>query len=488
MSSRTSALLARPFVSSAGPRVPVQLLAVAAIAVLSGYAIVRVDNVGAVLAFIGAIGFAAFGALRPAFFVALLLLVRPLLDDLSGNHVGVLNAAGALGVLTVFVLLVRITTTKQQLRPAGVPAFAVVLLVSAAAMVPAYLDLSGKVGSKPAGEIVRLAAMLAVYVLAAQLFTSERRVTQLWTIVGLSGVIPAILGIKEMVEGTAKAQGLTISRISGPFIGPNPFGLFLAFTALVLISLPRRALPLWVRVVALIPIFVSLVATYSRAGWSLFLIGFVLLMWRRNPALMGAGLVVVLSLVLFVPTIHDRVLPPPNPKDAPLGGGVATPESYQFRLDNWNGLLSKWAKDRPLTGFGLMTTVYVNPRQFKENVSSSDTTGYEAHNTAVKLLVEGGVVLLIGWIVLIATMTTRMRSLSRRDWAFRPQARTMLFVWIGAIVIGLGTDDPLAATAMMYGLFALSGSLEGSYRRLPRATAAPAPARESALANSGYPG
>jgi hypothetical protein len=235
-------------------------------------------------------------------------------------------------------------------------------------------------------------------------------------------------------------------------------------------------------VVALTPMLIALVATYSRAGWALFLIGFVLLMWRLNPALMGFGLVVVLSLVLFVPTIHNRVLPPPDPKDAPLGGGVSTPESYQFRLNNWKGLLQKW-EDRPLTGFGLQSTVYVNPKQFRA-VTPTDSSGFDAHNSAIKLLVEGGVVLLFAWITLIATMTSRFRALSRIEWTFGPQARALLFVWIGVIVIGLTTDDPLAATALMYGLFALSGSLEGAYLRASRSARAPgSPARETALAN-----
>ncbi|MFL5912045.1 MAG: O-antigen ligase family protein [Gaiellaceae bacterium] len=467
------------FVSRSGPNPAMQVAIAAAASVVAAYAIIVLDD--PILTFVPfvAAAFVAIGLTRPALFLAVLLLARPLVE-INGSRLGVLNAAGALGVLTVFVLAVRIVTARQQVRPVGAPAFGVVLLLSAAACVPAYLELSAKVGAKPAGEIVRLAAMFAAYVLAAQLFTSPRRVNQLWALVGLSGFAPAMLGVFELMGHRTRTQGLDISRISGPFTGPNPFGLYLAFTALVLIALPRKALPPWVRVVALTPMLIALVATYSRAGWALFLIGFVLLMWRRSPSLMGFGLVVVLSLVLFVPTIHNRVLPPPNPQDAPLGGGVSTPESYQFRLNNWQGLLGKW-EDRPLTGFGLQSTVYVNPKQFR--AATTDTSGFDAHNSAIKLLVEGGVVLLFAWIVLIATMTSRFRTLSRLEWTFGPQARALLFVWIGVIVIGLTTDDPLAATALMYGLFALSGSLEGAYLRASRSARAPAsPARETALA------
>lgn len=457
------------------------------VAVASGYAVVRIDDPLAVVGVFGALSFAALGALRPALFVGLFLLTRPLLDDMSDKHVGVLNAAGALGVLLVFVLLVRLLTAERQMRPVGAGAFGIVLVLSALACMPAYLDFSSRVGSKPMGEIVRLAAMFAVYVLACQLFASPRQLTRLFTIIGLSGVAPAALGIKEMIIGTPKAEGLDISRITGPFTGPNPFGLYLAMTALVLIALPRRALPLWVRLIALSVILTALVATYSRAGWALFLIGLVLLAWRRNPGVMGLGIVGVLALVLLVPTIHDRVLPPPNPKTS-TGGGVTTPESYQFRLDNWSSLLSTWA-DRPLTGHGLQTTAYVNPRRLNDPAGTGESTGYDAHNSVVKLLVEGGVVLLIAWVALIATVITRLRALSRRDWPFRAQARAVFYLWIGTIIIGLSTDDPLAATAMMYGLFALTGAIEGAYRlsaRSPRpsATTAVAPGSESSGRNS----
>jgi O-antigen ligase len=309
--------------------------------------------------------------------------------------------------------------------------------------------------------------MLAVYVMAAQLFATPRRLTTLFAIVGLSGVVPAIIGIKELVHGAPKADGLDISRISGPFTGPNSFGMFLALTALVLIGLPRKTLPMWVRLAAVTPILVALVATYSRAGWVLFLFGLAVLVWRRNPALIGAAAVTVGLLIAFVPSIHDRVLPPPNAKDSPIGGGVTTPESYQFRLNNWNSLLTKWSS-RPLTGYGLQTTQYANPRRVFDPTGTADTSGYDAHNSVVKILVEGGVVLLVVWVCLIATMTARLRNLARRDWAFTAQSRSVFVLWVSLILIGLTTDDPLAATATMCALFALSGAVEGTYDSLSR--------------------
>jgi O-antigen ligase len=462
---RASFLLGRPPSKRAHLEVPFQLLAALIASCAGALVIVNADDTHVILGLVGAAGFAAVGMARPALFLSLFLLLRPLLDGINDKHVGAVNAAGAAGVLIVFVLLGQFAVAGRTFRPRGTAVFGLVLALSAVLCLPAVLEFGNRVHSKPFAEIVRLAAMLAVYVLAGQLFATPQRLMRLFTLVGLSGVIPAIIGIKELIEGISPEQGLTIARISGPFTGPNPFGLYLALTAIVLIGLPRHALPRWIRFTSLALILFALVETYSRAGWSLFLIAFVMLQWRRNPRVILAGVATVLLLIAFVPSIHDRVLPPP--KSSTATGGVATPESYTFRINNWNNLLGKWA-ERPVTGFGLQTTVFVNPRHVYDPTGTADPVGYEAHNSAIKLLVEGGVVLLVAWAALIAIVTGGMRRLARRKWPFNPEARTVFALWVGAIVIGLLTDDPLAATAMMYALFALTGALEGSFEAFRR--------------------
>jgi O-antigen ligase len=453
------------FFSRTGPHAATQVAIALAASLAAAYSIIAIDDPVLTLGLFGVAVLAVAGFAMPTVFLVLFLLTRPMLDKLGGVHVLGLNPAGALGLLLVAVMVARIITSETQYRPKATGAFAIVLLLSAFACVPAFVDFGGKVGTKPVSEIVRLSAMLAVYVLAAQLISTPKALNRLFVGVGLSGFVPAVWGCIEWTHAP-NASGLTIARIGGPFDGPNPFGVYLALTALVLIALPRTALPMWVRLGALAPMLVALVGTYSRGGWALFIIGFALIMWRRNPGAVALGAAVLVVLIGAVPSIHDRVLPPANPSTAPVGGGgVATPESFEFRLGNWNALLGKWA-ERPVTGYGLATVPAVNPRQLR--LEGEKPTGYDAHNSAVKLLVEGGVVLLVAWIALIAILLTRTRQLSRRDWPFSGQARALFSIWIGVIVIGLGTDDPLAATAMMYALLALTGAVEGTFARWPR--------------------
>lgn len=97
----------------------------------------------------------------------------------------------------------------------------------------------------------------------------------------------------------------------------------------------------------------------------------------------------------------------------------------------------------------MRSTPYVNPRK-----------GYDAHNTAVKLLVEGGVVLLAAWIAFFWLVLRRLRGLSRTQGAIRPYARMAFAFWILLVLVALTTDDPLAATALMYALMALTGAVQ----------------------------
>jgi O-antigen ligase len=463
VSSPASLLLGRLPSRRAGVQLPLQVVVALIAAAGAGAVAVQGGSWKVPLALFGAAALAAIGMAQPALFAALFLLVRPLLDGINDQHVGALNAAGALGGLVVFVLLGQFVTSARTFRPRGTAAFSVVVALTTALCLPAFLDYASRVHSKPVGEVVRIGAMLAIYVLAGQLFANQKRLTQLFTLVGLTGVIPALLGIKQLIVGVPIQQGLTIARINGPFVGPNPFGMYLALTAIVLIGLPKRALPTWARYSSLAVILIALVGTYSRAGWALFLIAFVMLVWRRNPRLIAVGVGVVLLLIAFVPSIHDRVLPPSNSDSGSVSGGIATPESYTFRLHNWSDLMSVWV-DRPLTGYGTQTTIYVNPHRVYDPTGMAAPVGYDAHNSAIKLLIEGGILLLAAWGVLIAIVTGTTRRLSRREWPFRWEARVVFALWVSGIVIGLATDDPLAATAMMYALFALTGGLEGAYR------------------------
>jgi O-antigen ligase len=403
------------------------------------------------------------GFVRPALFLGLFLATRPLLDSFSDKQfihgLASANPAGVLAVLMVGMTLVAVTTSRDILVPRAVTVLAIVVSLSVFGAAWAMDTLGGTIGTAPISELVRLFAMFAVYVLAANLFATPRRVRLLFSTVALSAVLPAVIGIVQWIHGVNPQPGFTVGRIDSTFVGPNGFAAYLALAALLLIAatpqLPRR-----VRLPCLAVILIALVGTYSREGWLMFLLGILLLGWRRHRALVLAVTVVAAALVLTVPTVHDRVLPSSRPIISSNGGPAQTAyESLNWRLGNWRDLLAKYGES-PVIGFGLRSTPYVNPGRPEQ--LGPPGSGFEAHNLVVRVLVEGGVVLLVAYVALFFVLVREARRMALARWPLQELSRVVLVLWILVIVVGLSTDDPLANTTMTFALLALAGSLEGA--------------------------
>ncbi len=454
-----------PRARGTGARPLVQLGAVVAASAAAGAFVVRTGGPLLPVGVLVMIAAAWAGVVRPAGFLLAFLLIRPLLDQFGSYEFGPgLDPSGLSALLLVAILLVVLTATRGRSLPPASGPLTLVIAVNAFAAGYAVYSLRGAIGTEPVGELARLVALLGVFLLAALGFCDAGRRRQLWRVVALSAVVPAGYAMVQWIGGVQDAQGLEVGRIDSTFVGPNPFGAYLAVCALLLISAPLR-LRLRVRGPVLLLVLAALVSTYSREGWFLFLGGLVVLEWRRRPALLSGLLAALVVLVLTVPSVHDRIAPP----DLPVGQNTtATYESFSWRIDTWAALMRKY-QESPVIGFGLRSTAYVNPRRSPEldNVAG----GYAAHNMVVRWLVEGGVVLLIAFALLLAALI-RDASRARRGPAdVRPYGHVMLVLWGGFVVVGISTDDPTSNTALMYALLALAGSLAGR-PRLPSKHAA----------------
>jgi putative inorganic carbon (HCO3(-)) transporter len=310
----------------------------------------------------------------------------------------------------------------------------------------------------PISEFVRLGALLAAYVAAANLYPMAEKTRRLFLIVGLSGAVPGLIGIVEWINGPPVAEGLGVPRVSGPFVSPVPFATFLAVTALILIFLPRGRLRPWVRVAAVLIVCVPLVGTLTREGWFVFTAGVLLLGWRNRRSVVVAIAVAVVAVVAIVPTVHDRVLPESHAS----ASASPTYESWQWRRDNWRGLLDKWRAE-PIFGYGLRSTIYVNPRVPAERQGQAGYA-FEAHSLPVRLLVEGGVILLAAYVAFFAVLIRSVRRMARDPWELQPMGKLLLAIWTVLLVVSVSADDPLAGTATMLPLLALTGSLDAAHR------------------------
>lgn len=439
-----------------GRVVLVQLLTALALSTAGGAAIAATGDWRIATGLLGGMAFAAFGMLRPALFLGVLLAVRPLLDGLPGG------VGGLTGIVLISVCAIAVATSRQTIALRGSIAFGALLAVSALASLLAMLELRDALGLDPLAELVRLAALFAIYVLAAHIATSPARMRSVFLVVGLSGVLPALSGLAELLNDPEKIASLDLVRVSGTFVNPVALSAYLALCILVLVSLPREDLPAKVRWPAAALMLVALIATYGREGWALLLLGIVVLHWRSSKRVLVAMATVCATLLLVVPGVRERVLPT---EEVTQSDAASTFASYDFRLANWRGLLNRYA-ERPLTGWGLESTVAVNPRRPYGALRDS-AGGFQAHNAVVRALVEGGVQLLLAVLAVFAVMIAAMRRIARAPQSpLRPYARIAAAAWIAVLVVAVTTDDVLDATALVYALLALTAVVEGAHHAL----------------------
>jgi O-antigen ligase len=366
--------------------------------------------------------------------------------------------AGALGILILGVAIARAINSRSRQRTVGSSALIALIVMTAVFGVLSILNFGSDITTEPISELARLAALLATYSLAANLFGTVDRATRLIAVVGVSAIVPALFGLHEWIGGVPAPADASneVGRITGTFSGPNAFGTYLALGTLVLLALPKGVLPAWVRIVGAAAAAAAIVGTYSRAGWIFLLGGIVALGWRTKRVAAIVILLGAVTVVATVPTVQERVLP-----SAHSQSDEATYESFSWRIDNWEGLLEKWSES-PLVGHGVGAVPLVNPRVPPDG-EGRFAGGFDAHNLVVKSLVEGGVVYLLTWALFLAVMTAAAFRLARDDWPLRSLARALTILWGLVILLSVSTSEPTSETATMFSLLAIAGALEGAH-------------------------
>ena len=110
--------------------------------------------------------------------------------------------------------------------------------------------------------------------------------------------------------------------------------------------------------------------------------------------------------------------------------------------------------------------MFVNPRRPVGSQRLTDG-GFQAHNAAVRALVEGGPLLFAAVIALFAAMIASLWRIARvPDTPLRLVRALAAAAWIAMLVVAMSTDDLLDATALVYALLGMTGALEGAHRRM----------------------
>jgi O-antigen ligase len=433
----------------------------------------------------------------PALGVGLLIAARSSLDHFVDRAVlpgfVEINLASALAgiilILCVIVLAVRMRFGRG-IEWGGAPALLwggwVAFSLLGAGV--GHLRHGGEALGLGLREVIRLATMLAIYLLVVNTARTRRDRTILLGCLLLSFLIPALVGYHELLTGRVSHEVYRVGRLSGTFVHPNPFGMYLTLIIILAAGLWADVRGRQTSRVAIATLLVSaavlLVFTLSRSAWAVLLLSLGWWVWGLGRR---ARIAVVLSLVviamLFGGVLRWRFQDLVSEQPA-VSGLVEEENSLVWRLRNYGLLILTW-RESPVFGHGTYTTVIVNPQ--KSRSPEGLVRGAGAHNELIRVLVEHGI---LGVALYLAFIVGMLRSLTRfarqqpaPEAGGYPALGRVAWIYFASLAIlgSMGTEY-LSHTALFYVLMALmgvvyaareeSGSTEPIDRRHHRPTAA----------------
>jgi O-antigen ligase len=326
------------------------------------------------------------------------VVARPSLDlfadssfgTVAGRHV---NPASVIAVLVIAVAVPYMIEHRRDLTKAPATKPYLAFAVIAATGVAVAPGTGGAIT-----EWLRLCSILVTYALAFLSTTSRAAVARLLAAIVLSGVLPALVGIAQFAAEGKRTIG-DYSRLTGTFLHPDPYGIYLALvvTVAIVVWLTGRPAHRWFVFGVLLILTTALIGSYTRTAWVMTVISIVLLGLIRFRWLLLAAPVAAAVLVLAVPSTASRFDDISSPSGNPNGPG----NSFDSRVMQWRIALPK-AERKPLTGLGLATIV-----------EESDF-GQHVHSDYVRSLVETGILGFAAYVwLLLATLAGCVRTVCR---------------------------------------------------------------------------
>lgn len=236
----------------------------------------------------------------------------------------------------------------------------------------------------------------------------------------LSLVIPAVDSAIEWVRGAGLNGSYDQARVTGTFIHPNSFGVYLSVVLLVNLAMlvtrrGDRTVPLWSPLLASAVSGVLLILTYSRGGWIGAMVGVLVLVWKFRRNFMPAVIAAPILAVLLVPSVSARL----EELTVTERIGRGDPNSFAWRLRYWQELFPQ-GLENPITGIGLDMVVRTNP------------TGLYPHNSFLQAFVETGFIGLFAFAAFCVAMAVMIHSAARNAQTARQRALAAAALAVGA--------------------------------------------------------
>jgi O-antigen ligase len=345
--------------------------------------------------------FAVLALRRFAYFVALVLVVRPLLDTLK-----VVPGSGAFqptSLLSMAFLCVAPVWLVMQRRRFGPAPLTPLTAATMGYLVASVLSAAGSQFLTPSAvEVSKTASWCAMFLVVRRLVQDRGAVRLLLAAVGTSAAIPMLLGLYEVLSpgaGRFMEYKDGIYRLRSTFDESNNFARYLALLLLLAVPLVSRLPRAWRLLVSSSAVLAALLLfeTYTRAAWVGLGTGLLTILWfngRRTVVAVAVGAVAVVALVPgLASSLSTAGRPAPNT--------AWTNNSVGWRLEYWQQV-APLALEQPATGVGPGTTEILMDQ------------GKEPHNEYLRAAVEGGVVGVIAYLALLAAGVGAAVALVRR--------------------------------------------------------------------------
>jgi putative inorganic carbon (hco3(-)) transporter len=242
-------------------------------------------------------------------------------------------------------------------------------------------------------DILRLATVVALVLVLAQLLDRESAIRTVLTAVFASAIVPIGVGAWQHYHGVGLRIGGFV-RTYATFQHPNPFSIYLCFLTILGVAVWGKVHG-WRRVglsVILAGLLMNLLFTYTRSAWIATLMGVLvvgIIQSKRLLALMWMGVIVI---AIAVPSASSRFQ---DLGTATRASGTSG-NSLIWRFEYWKQALELGGN--PITGLGLGA------------VSAITDQAKEPHNDFIRAFVETGIIGLAAYIWMLLAMV----SLSRR--------------------------------------------------------------------------
>jgi O-antigen ligase len=291
----------------------------------------------------------------------------------------------------------------------------------------------------------------------ARLAWSRRWLTFLYAQLVLMAVSFAIVGIYQyatrdvfwnpkVIVGNAYAP---FYRVNSVFYDPSVYGRFLVIAilaALVMALYDRDRWPAFAATGAIAAIWAGLLFSYSQSSFAALMVGTAVVAafrWRWRAALaLGVASAVIAAVALGTPHIRHSLL-------RESGSGLNQASSGRAKLVT-NGI--KIALHNPVEGVGIggFKRAYAD----RVGLRGREPRAAASHNTAVTVAAETGVpgLLLLGWLVAAALLTTLRRATS----SFKGRASLVIAAGLAAIGLHALFYNALFEDPMFWGLLGLT--------------------------------